>query len=279
MPLKIYFLTSEIIPFAETGPLAHFSKFIPIRLQEHEYDIRLTAPKYGFISERKYILREVIRLREIECEMGGETIIASAKSAFIPQTRVQVYFMEHPVLFQTLSPLLYKSRNGRPLPDNDVRFGFFGKTALSMLTHLFWSPDVILCNSWQSVYIPILYQQIYADKEFYRNIKTVQIIHDLNGYHQVSPSIYEKLGVSLPDDIQGDKINSLIVACHFADLIIVLDTPQKKVSKELSQKSEFKSSYSWLEKKLVRVMIKDVTPDEYSISADEIHKILQDHFA
>jgi len=278
MSLKVYFLTSEIIPFAETGPLAHFSKFVPIRLQEHNYDIRLTAPKYGFISERKYILREVIRLREIECEMGNEVIIASAKSAFIPQTRVQVYFMEHPVWFQPLSPLLYKSRNGRPLSDNDERFGFFSKTAINMLTHLFWSPDVIVCNSWQSAFIPILYQQLYEKLDFYRNIKTVQIIHDLNGYFQVSPSTYEKLGVELPDDIRGEKVNSLLVACRFADLIIVLDDPKTKLFKELSRHSEFKSSYNSIEKKITRVVIKDPAQDNYKVAADEIHNILQDHF-
>ena len=56
------------------------------------HDIRTILPKYGFISERKYILREVIRLREIPFSFCGVEEIASAKSAFIPKTRVQVYF-------------------------------------------------------------------------------------------------------------------------------------------------------------------------------------------
>ena len=72
MQLKTYFLTSEISPFSETSFLSHFSKNIPIHLQQKDQDIRITSPKYGFISERKYILREVIRLREIECKIGGE---------------------------------------------------------------------------------------------------------------------------------------------------------------------------------------------------------------
>ena len=278
MPLKIYFLTSEIIPFAETGALAHFSKFVPIRLQEHEHDIRLTAPKYGFISERKYILREVIRLREIECEMDNTVVLASAKSAFIPQTRVQVYFMEHPIWFQTLNPLLYKSRNGRPLADNDERFGFFGKTALNMLTHLFWTPDVILCNSWQSAFIPILYKQLYADKEFYKDIKTVQIIHSLDDYSLVSPVTYEKLGATLPDGTETGKVNSLVVASEYADLIIALDSPDAKVSEELSKNSDFKPSYKTIKQKLSSVVLKDTSPDSYVEAADEIHNLLQNHF-
>lgn len=278
MPLKIYFLTSEIIPFAETGPLAHFSKHVPIRMQDHEHDIRLTAPKYGFISERKYILREVIRLRQIECEIGGESVIASAKSAFIPQTRVQVYFMEHPDWFQPLNPLLYKSRNGRPLADNDERFGFFGKTALNMLTHLFWSPDVIVCNGWQSSFVPILYRQLYREDEFYANIKTVQVIHSLDDYSRVSRSTYEKLGITLPDDVEGEEVNSLVIASNSADLVIAVDGPQAKISKELSRNGDFKTTYGSIEKKLETVTHDDISEESYSATADDINNLLQTYF-
>ena len=125
---KILFLTSEISPFCETYKLSDFSKKISMLLNDKEnYDIRISQPKYGFISERKYILREVIRLREINTKIGEGFEVASAKSAFIPKTRVQVYFMEHENFFQPLSPLLYKAKNGRPLPDNGERFGFFSK--------------------------------------------------------------------------------------------------------------------------------------------------------
>ncbi|MFQ6673330.1 MAG: glycogen/starch synthase [Fidelibacterota bacterium] len=278
MPLKTYFLTSEIMPFSETCSLAHFSKFVPIRLQEHEHDIRLTAPKYGFISERKYILREVIRLRQIECEMGEEVVLASAKSAFIPQTRVQVYFMEHPDWFQPLTPLLYKSRNGRPLADNDRRYGFFGKTALNMLTHLFWRPDVIVCNGWQSAFVPILYRQLYARNDFYKDIKTVQVIHSLDNYSQVGRATYDLLGVTLPDDVEGDTVNSLLVASLLADLVIVLDYPETKVSRELSRAPQFQSSYKAIEKKLKTIAIKDTSQDSYNVVADEIHTLLQERF-
>lgn len=278
MPLKTYFLTSEIIPFAETGPLAHFSKYVPIRLQVHQHDIRLTAPKYGFISERKYILREVIRLRKIECQMRDEVLVASAKSAFIPRTRVQVYFMEHDEWFQPLTPLLYKSRNGRPLADNTDRFAFFSKTSLNMLTHLFWRPDVVVCNSWQSAYVPILYNQLYAEQDFYRDIKTVQVIHSLDSYSQISREIYDKLGVTLPDEIEGEIVNSLAVASLFADLVIVADDGSSRLSKELSRNSHFQSIQDRISEKLVSVVCEDSSEENYTAAADEIHGLLQDRF-
>ena len=52
-------------PFASVSPLSDLSVKVPLGLQEKGNDVRCLMPKYGFISERKYILREVIRLKEI----------------------------------------------------------------------------------------------------------------------------------------------------------------------------------------------------------------------
>ena len=116
MSKKLYFLTTEIIPFADVTSLADFSTKIPLALQEKGHDIRTVIPKYGYVSERKYILREVIRLREIPFEFNGEDRVASAKSAFIPKTRVQVYFLEDDEWFKPLSnlSLIHISEPTRP---------------------------------------------------------------------------------------------------------------------------------------------------------------------
>ena len=60
MSKKIYYLSSEVDPFSNSYSLAEFSSKICSRLHDIEdFDIRLNQPKYGYISERKYILREV----------------------------------------------------------------------------------------------------------------------------------------------------------------------------------------------------------------------------
>ena len=124
MPLKLFYLTTEIDPFASTSHLGKYSVHIPYALQNLGHDIRIMIPKYGFVSERKYILREVIRLREIQFEFNGEEVMTSAKSAFIPKTRVQVYFLENIELFKELTTLLYKAKNGLVLTDNDDRYNY-----------------------------------------------------------------------------------------------------------------------------------------------------------
>ena len=92
-PKKIYFSTTEIVPFANVSNFASFSTVVPAMLQELGHDIRTILPKYGFISERKYILREVIRLREIPFKFREEEESASAKSAFIPKTESKFIFL------------------------------------------------------------------------------------------------------------------------------------------------------------------------------------------
>ena len=275
MQLKTYFLTSEISPFSETGFLSLFSKNIPIYLQEKEQDIRITSPKYGYISERKYILREVIRLREIECEIGDEMIKSSAKSAFIPKTRVQVYFMEHAVWFQPLTPLLYKSRNGRILSDNAERFGFFSKMGLAMLTDLFWCPNIVICNSWQAATVPLLNNQIYSKEEFYDGIQTVLLIHSLDENAVIPSDTYDTLGVKLPDNINEDEVNSLVVGALAADLVIAVDSPEAEISKQLAEHPAFKPHYSAIKGKVKKLKVSDDSTTSFQSAAGELDGLLR----
>jgi len=233
MPLKLFFLTTEITPFAHTSNLGKYSVDVPLVLQTMGHDIRTMIPKYGFVSERKYILREVIRLREIPFEFDGDEVITSAKSAFIPKTRVQVYFLENVDWFKPLTNLLYKAKNGRVLPDNDERYAYFSKAAIATLPHLFWKPDVLISNDWQCAFVPMIYQQIYDSKEFYGGIKTVLTVHSVDKYCNFSRDVYAKAGVTLPDNIKGNKVNCYEAAAPFADLIIAINTPSNDVTKSL----------------------------------------------
>ena len=234
MPKKLYFVTTEIIPFASVTSLADFSTKIPLLLQENGHDIRTIIPKYGYVSERKYILREVIRLREIPFQFKGEEQIASAKSAFIPKTRVQVYFLEDEYWFKPLSNLVYKSKNGRVLADNAERYGYYSKAVLSTLPHLFWSPDIFICNGWQSAMIPGLFKKYFEGiNQFYKKIQTILVIHDLDGYSKIKRKDLQQLEVPIHESIKGDTLNIYDVASFDANHIIIIDKPGHIISDKL----------------------------------------------
>ena len=238
------------------------------------HDIRTMIPKYGFVSERKYILREVIRLREISFQFDGDEVITSAKSAFIPKTRVQVYFLENVDWFKPLTNLLYKAKNGRVLPDNDERYAYFSKAAIATLPHLFWKPDVLIANGWQCAYVPMIYQQIYDSKEFYGNIKTVLTVHSVDEYCNFSRDVYAKAGVTLPDSIKGNKVNCYEAAAPFADLIIAIDTPSNDVTKKLMKLPGVKAN----KKKLVSILLNDDESPDFNATANALNEELTKHF-
>ena len=187
-------------------------------------------------GERKYILREVIRLKDLPIIFNNEEHIINMKSAFIPETRVQVYFMENNSLYKELPELIYKARNGRIFSDIDVRFSFFNKAALDTLQSLFWAPDIIICNDWQTSLVPTLLREKFIQKDFNSKIKSVYVIHSINNYRQFSKSTYDMLDIKPYHS--GKEIDNHIQAMEHADLIIAINYEATKLMDKLKKTEE-----------------------------------------
>jgi len=228
MAKKIFYLSSEVEPFSSTYSLSQFSQKVCSKLHNiPDFDIRLNQPKYGYISERKYILREVIRLRDMLIDFSNGQDSVNLKSAFIPNTRVQIYFTESEKHFKQTIELLYKSKNGRVHKNNDFRFAFFSKVALETIKRLFWQPDIIICNDWQMSFLPILLKNNYKDNEYYKNIKTVFILHSIDEHRYYSDLSYQYIGLDAP----SSKIDNLELAIKYSDYLIVIDDEKNDMSK------------------------------------------------
>ena len=246
-PLKLYYLSAEVAPFSETYELASFSRKITSKLHNKtDIDIRVSQPKYGYVSERKYILREVIRLKDIPVVFNEEQHIINMKSCFIPETRVQVYFMENNPLYKSLPDLIYKARNGRVFSDIDERFAFFSMAAIDTLTSLFWAPDVFICNDWQTSFIPTLLREQFQQEEFYSNMKSVYLIHSVNNYRKYSQSTYDMLGIT-PNE-SGKLIDNHMRAIENSDLTIAINYESSHLMNKMKKQKKlfdtFKSNKS-----------------------------------
>jgi|TARA_Y100000994_G_scaffold201569_1_gene172256 starch synthase len=240
--LKVFYLCPELTPFSESNSLASFSNKLSCVLHEKDnYDIRLLKPKYGFISERKYILREVIRLKDMEIEFGGEQRLMNIKSAFIPETRVQVYFLQDDDYFKPLTQLLYKAKNGRVLNDNDIRFALFAKVALDTLKRLYWKPDVIVCSDWQMSFVPQLLKENYSDDEFYSNIKAVSVIHSLNDFRMFSEKSYGMINLNY--DSKNKLIDNYTSSIKHSDHVILIDDEKNTLDKQIKANKDLKNLY------------------------------------
>ena len=216
---KIFYLSSEIDPFSKVYDLSLLSRRFTTNLhQTYSIDLRLSQPKYGFISERKYILREVIRLKDMPINYLGKTISTNMKSAFIPDSKVQVYFLECDEYFKDISYLIYKSKNGRSYNNNQEKFAYFSKSVLSALNLLFWSPDYIFCNDWQTAYVPAILNQYYRKDSFYNNIKSIFFVHSLDDEISLDDNILSDL------NIKGQYSSQLEMAFSNADAIILFQS-------------------------------------------------------
>jgi len=265
MVKKIFYINSEMEPFASVSNLANLSVDIPLGLQEQGNDVRCLMPKYGFISERKYILREVIRLKEILFNYDDIDYECSAKSAFLPKSRLQVYFLENEEKFGELNNLLFKSKNGRFLPDNDVRFAFYSLAAIKMLPNLFWFPNVIICNGWTSALVPFLIKKLAEIDKDFSKIKTIYLTNSLNNDVLFDSS-------NLPFNMETKKeiksYNSNQIGCAYANATIIIDD-EEKVSGNIMKSNVFKNSKS--------CSTVDLTKSDGDSSAllDEIEKVIK----
>ena len=241
-PLKLYYLSAEVAPFSETYELASFSRKITSKLHDKEdIDIRVSQPKYGYVSERKYILREVIRLKDIPVIFNEEKHVINMKSCFIPETRVQVYFVENNPLYKILSDLIYKARNGRIFSDIDEKFAFFALSAIDTLTSLFWAPDVFICNDWQTSFVPILLRERFKQEEFYSNMKSVYIIHSINDYRKYSKHTYDMLGLTPGES--GKLVDNHICAIESADLTIAMNYESSNLMENMKKQKKLFAAF------------------------------------
>ena len=218
------FLSSEVAPFAKTGGLADVASALPRALFDMGHDVRIMMPKYGPISERKFVLREVIRLKKIPVKMGPTEHITCAKSAFIPDSKVQVYFLDYRPFFDR--PDLYVNpKNGKDYEDNAERFMLFCKAVIETIKLLHWEPQVIHCNDWQTALIPWLLKNEYGEDPFFNRTASLLSIHNL-AYQGLFD--LDKLGtLGLPDELRQagsemefyGKLNFLKSGIHNADAI------------------------------------------------------------
>ncbi len=241
-PLKLYYLSAEVAPFSETYELASFSRKITSKLHDKEdVDIRVSQPKYGYVSERKYILREVIRLKDIPVIFNEEKHVINMKSCFIPETRVQVYFVENNPLYKILPDLIYKARNGRIFSDIDEKFAFFALSAIDTLTSLFWAPDIFICNDWQTSFVPILLRERFKQEEFYSNMKSVYIIHSINDYRKYSKHTYDMLGLTPGES--GELVDNHICAIENADLTIAMNYESSNLMENMKKQKKLFAAF------------------------------------
>ena len=221
---RILYLTTEAAPFNPDSLLAELSRHLPKIFRTQGHDIRVVMPKYSFIRDRKYNLREVIRLREIPVPLRGILEWVSVKSGFIPDTRVQVYFLENEKFFER-EGVINDPATGKPYPDNDERFIVFTRAVVEMLKILSWQPQIIHATDWTSGMVSFYLRKLYAKDKYYEPTRTVLSLVNCENIASFTKSTVFKAGID-PDSFEKGcdielkgKFSFLKPAIMYSDVI------------------------------------------------------------
>lgn len=163
--MKVLFVTPEIVPYAATGGLADVGEALPFALLEEGADVTRVMPKYKGIED-KYPLKKAFSFI-VEC--GGKANVADIYK--LTEGGLDTYFVGSDTYFE---------RDGYyGFEDDGERFGFFCKASLEMLMYMNFRPDMIHLNDWQTAMMGLFLKEEYAHLEFYKDIKVMFTIHNL----------------------------------------------------------------------------------------------------
>ena len=147
---------------------------LPSKMQEDGFEIRTFMPKWGNINERRGQLHEVIRLSGMNLVIDDTDHPLIIKVASIPQTRLQVYFIDNDDYF--MKRKMAVDDNGEEYDDNGERAIFFARGVLETVKKLRWSPEAIHCQGWMGYIVPLFIKTAYKDEPTFAGTKVITSI-------------------------------------------------------------------------------------------------------
>lgn len=234
---KIFFLASEIYPFVKSGKSGELAGSLPIYLQNNGHEVRVMMPKYSVINERKYIIRDIIRLKDLPVQFTDKTLQVSVKSGFLPESKTQTYYLDYEPYFKR-SDLYRDKKTGLPFKDNDQRFVFLAKAAIETLKTLGWQPDLIHCCDWPSGVLAAMIRKEQKQNNFFKKTALVFSVSDFSNAGLFDKSALSLTGIDpgaaeLPKFMHGNKFSFLKTGLQSADAVMI--SSYEKRFKNLTQ--------------------------------------------
>ena len=186
---------------------------VPQIVQENGSEIRTFMPKWGNINERRGQLHEVQRLSGMNIIIDDTDHPLIIKVASIPQTKIQVYFIDNDEYF--FKRKMTEDENGVSYADNGERAIFFARGVIETMKKLRWSPDIIHCQGWMSSFVPLYIKNAYKDEPSVCNSKIVTSLFENELNTQLEDKLKNKIAFK---DITLDSLSKYNDSFTQADL-------------------------------------------------------------
>jgi starch synthase len=186
-PLKVLFLSPEVVPYAKTGGLADVAGALPAALKRLGVDVRICLPHYRMVRNGGFASRPLLKALEAPV---GDDVLPACVLGLQTEDGVPVYMIDREDMYDR--PSLYGNASG-DYYDNIERFSFFAHASLRLAEALAFRPHVIHCHDWQTGLVPALLRGPYQRSPMLHDVPAVFTVHNL-GYQGLFP--VEKLPVT-----------------------------------------------------------------------------------
>ena len=263
-PTRILYIYQEIVPYTPETIAAKFCRELPQFIQENgDFEVRIFAPCYGIINERRNQLHEVQRLSGLNMVVDDNDYQLIIKVATIQSVRLQVYFIDNEAFFRRRAMLV--DENNESFKDNDKRIIFYTQGVLETIKKLRWTPDIIHCSGWFSALAPLYIKTMYSTDPFYAKSKVIFSAFNDRFTNTINKKLEKRLGIK---EVEQQKLikdkeitwESLIrLASQYSDAVVEGDSDMKnllkgvvdtKAVKYLKYKDDMNTTYLELYNKL-----------------------------
>jgi len=165
--LKILFASAEVDPFAKVGGLADVAAALPARLREMGHDVRVVTPCHA--SSRPAFDSAVLR-RPLQVPLPGRPRDAEVAT---------VQGLGGVPVDLVLDGHYFGRQNVYGEADDLLRYQFFCRSIVAMLTQESWVPDILHLNDWHTAPLAYALRNLAWGSPVLRGIASVFTIHNL----------------------------------------------------------------------------------------------------
>lgn len=185
--MKSLFVTSEAAPYISSGYLGDMSASLSFALRQRLIGCRVVMPLYDDIPQ----------------ELKDNMKFVTSLSVPVSWRRQYCGVFEsrcNGVIYYFIDNRYYFKRNGLYGHYDDAeRFSFFSRSVLEMLPYIDFKPDIIHSNDWQTALVPVYYSLFYSQNDWYKGIKTIFTIHNIQTQGKYSNEILDEV-IGIPHE-------------------------------------------------------------------------------
>ncbi|MFA5317947.1 MAG: glycogen/starch synthase [Patescibacteria group bacterium] len=226
--MKIVFLSAECAPFIKAGGLGDVVGSLPPALAKLKIKPVIFLPLNKDVSVKKWKLR---KLRKFKISYDEKSEQVEIFKTLLPNSKIEVYFLSNQKYF-----------NKEDAYSGGLKkFLFYSLASLEAMKVLSAQggvnkikPDIIHCHDHQTGMTFNILKSIYKNDNFFKQIKTVFTIHNLNYQGKRDPVILDKIDhdieklASVANDIKDGDINFMVQGILSSDAVTTVSPTYAK---------------------------------------------------